>query len=148
MKPSNPTPMIPPTAVERKWYVVDATDQTLGRLASRIAAVVRGKNKPEFAPHWDNGDFVVVINAEKVRLTGRKWQQKRYWRHTGYPGGIRSRTAEEMRDHKPEFLLQAAIRGMLPKNRLGRKLLKKVRIYAGPDHPHVAQNPEPLSFDA
>lgn len=146
MKPSNPTPMIKPTDAEQAWFVVDATDQPVGRLASRIAAVIRGKNKAHFAPHWDLGDFVVVINAEKVHFTGRKWEQKRYYSHSMYPGNLKERTAGSVLKRHPERILESAVKGMLPKNRLGRKLLKKVKVYPGPNHPHVAQNPQPLQF--
>lgn len=129
---------------QRAWYVVDAKDQVLGRLAVKIARVLRGKNRPEFTPHVDCGSFVVVVNAEKVRLTGRKLEQKRYYRHSGYPGGIRSQTAGQLLEKHPERLLRAAVEGMLPKNRLGRRLATKLKIYAGPEHPHGAQNPQPL----
>lgn len=128
----------------RRWYLVDATDQVLGRLAARVAAVLRGKHRPDFTPHVDSGDFVVVVNAERVRLTGRKEQEKLYYRHSGYPGGIRSRTAAQMRQSHPERLVRLAVQGMLPKNRLGRRLATKLKVYAGSEHPHAAQNPEPL----
>lgn len=147
MKPTNPTPMVPPLDERRAWYIVDATDRTLGRMASRIAAVLRGKHKPEFTPHWDLGDYVVVINAERVSLSGRKWAQKRYYRYTGYSGGIKERTAAEVRETHPERIIEAAVRRMLPKNRLGRKMVKKLKVYAGPDHPHVAQDPQPLDLE-
>jgi large subunit ribosomal protein L13 len=130
--------------VERNWYVVDATDQNLGRLASVIAEVLRGKRSPWYTPHVDTGDFVVVVNAEKVAVTGNKLSQKRYWRHSGYPGGIKSRTLAEQLARRPEEVLRAAVRGMLPKTKLGRAQLKKLKIYAGPEHPHEAQSPEPL----
>jgi len=132
---------------QRKWYVVDATGKVLGRLASEIARILRGKHKPVYSPHLDVGDFVIVVNAEKVRLTGRKWQRKLYYRHSGYPGGLKVETAEQVRQRKPEELIRHAVRGMLPKNRLGRKLLRKLKVYAGPDHPHQAQQPEPLEIE-
>ena len=133
-----------PATVERRWYVVDAADQNLGRLASIIAEVLRGKRSPWFTPHVDTGDFVVVVNAEKIAVTGNKREQKRYWRHSGYPGGIKSRTLGEQLERRPEEVLRMAVRGMLPKNKLGRAQLKKLKIYAGPEHPHEAQSPEPL----
>lgn len=130
----------------RDWYVVDATDQVLGRLATEVAMRLRGKHKPIFAPHVDTGDFIIVVNADKVKLTGRKWEQKTYYRHSGYPGGIRSVSAQRLLETKPEELTRKAVRGMLPKNRLGRKMLKKLKIYAGPEHPHAAQMPQPLEI--
>ena len=133
-----------PATVERKWYVVDATDQTLGRLATIIAEVLRGKRNPWYTPHVDTGDFVVVTNAEKIAVTGNKLSDKRYYRHSGYPGGIRSRTLQEQLDRRPEEVIRMAVKGMLPKNRLGRAQLKKLKTYAGPEHPHEAQDPEPL----
>lgn len=133
-----------PSEVERKWYTVDATDQNLGRLAAIIAEVLRGKRNPWYTPHVDTGDFVVVTNAEKIAVTGKKLQQKRYYRHSGYPGGIRSRTLQEQLNRRPEEVIRMAVRGMLPKNRLGRAQLKKLKVYAGPDHPHDAQQAEPL----
>lgn len=129
---------------QRKWYVVDADGKVLGRLASEIAKVLRGKHKPVFSPHIDVGDFVVVVNASKIRLTGAKWQKKLYHFHSSYPGGLKTWTAEQLFKRKPEELLRLAVKGMLPKNRLGRKLLRKLKIYPGPDHPHQAQKPEPL----
>lgn len=133
--------------VERKWYVVDAQDAILGKLAVKVADVLRGKHKPEFAPNQELGDFVVVVNADKVRVTGRKPEQKMYYHHTGYPGAIRSRNFQEMMEHRPEYVIEHAIRGMLPKNRLGRKLFTNVKVYSGPDHPHAAQKPEPLTLE-
>ncbi len=130
----------------RRWYLVDATDLTLGRLASQVASRLRGKHQPIFTPHADTGDFIIVINAEKVELTGRKWQQKTYHRHTGYMGGLKSITARKLREKRPEDLVRFAVWGMLPKNRLGRKLYKKLKVYAGPDHPHEAQQPQPLEL--
>lgn len=139
-----------PTAAEalqmRKWYVVDAEGKPLGRLASQIASVLRGKNKPTFTPHLDTGDFVVVVNANKVLLTGRKEQQKEYRRHSGYLGGLKITPAWQMRQKFPERMIETAVKGMLPHNRLGRKLIRKLKVYAGPDHPHAAQQPEPLVF--
>ena len=130
--------------VEKEWFVVDAKGLTLGRLASRIADVLRGKHKPTFTPHTDAGDFVVVVNCDKVRLTGRKLDQKMYYWHTGYPGGIKGRTARQMLDRKPEEVLFRAVKGMLPKNVLGRHLLSKLKLYPAPEHPHQAQQPKPL----
>ncbi len=129
---------------QRQWYVVDAEGKVLGRLATEVAKVLRGKHKPSFTPHIDMGDFVVVVNARGVRLTGKKLEDKVYYRHSGYPGGIRSKTAGKMLADKPESLVQLAVKGMLPKSRLGRKVLSKLKIYAGPDHPHEAQKPQPL----
>jgi large subunit ribosomal protein L13 len=131
--------------VERKWYLVDAQDAILGRLAVKIANHLRGKNKPIFTPHADTGDFVVVINAEKVRLTGKKLDQKVYYSHSGYPGGIKAETARERLKRVPEKVIVDAVWGMLPKGRLGRSMIKKLKVYRGPDHPHEAQKPEVLS---
>ncbi|MEJ5299362.1 MAG: 50S ribosomal protein L13 [Thermodesulforhabdaceae bacterium] len=130
----------------RRWILVDATGQVLGRLASQIAVRLRGKHLPTFTPHVDNGDFVVVINAEKIRLTGKKWDQKIYRRHSGYMGGLKETTARKMLQEHPERLIYYAVKGMLPKNRLGRKLLKKLKIYVGSKHPHEAQQPQMMSF--
>ncbi len=135
-----------PNETSREWYVVDATDMVLGRLATQVAMRLRGKHKPTFTPHVDTGDFIIVVNAEKIKLTGRKWDQKAYYRHSGYPGGITETTADVMREKYPERMIFAAVRGMLPKNRLGRKMIKKLKVYAGPDHPHTAQAPESLSL--
>ncbi len=132
--------------ISRDWYVVDATDQVLGRLASEVARRLRGKHKAIFTPHVDTGDFIIVVNAEKVTLTGRKMEQKMYHRHSGYPGGIRSVNARRMLDTHPERVLIAAVKGMLPKNRLGRQMLKKLKVYVGPEHPHQAQQPQSLSL--
>ncbi|GAB6932390.1 50S ribosomal protein L13 [Calditerricola satsumensis] len=132
--------------VERKWYVVDAAGQTLGRLASQVAAILRGKHKPQYTPHVDTGDFVIVINAEKVVLTGKKLDKKVYYRHSGYPGGLKKTTAREMLQNKPEEMIERAVWGMLPKNRLGRKLIKKLKVYRGSEHPHQAQKPEVLEL--
>ena len=131
-----------PDDIDRKWYLVDARGQILGRLATEIATILRGKKKPNFSPHMDNGDNVVVINAEKVEVTGRKRDQKLYHHHSGYPGGLRSRTFADLQAHKPEQIIRLAVKGMLPHNRLGRQMMKKLRIYAGPDHPHQAQSPQ------
>ena len=133
--------------VERAWYVVDAQDVILGKLAVKVASVLRGKHKPEFAPSQEVGDYVIVVNADKVRVTGNKATQKMYYRHSGYPGRLRSRNFEEMMEHRPEYVVEHAIRGMLPTNRLGRKLFTNVKVYAGPDHPHAAQKPEPLTIE-
>ncbi len=129
---------------QRKWWVVDASGQPLGRLASRIATILRGKNKPIFTPHVDTGDFVVVVNADKVKVTGRKAEQKTYSRHSGEPGGFRQETFEKVIVRKPEVPITKAVKGMLPKNILGRQLITKLKVYAGPDHPHAAQKPELL----
>ena len=130
--------------IEQSWYLVDAEGRTLGRLATQIADVLRGKGKPQYTPHIDTGDFVVVINAEKVRVTGNKLEQKVYYRHSGYPGGLRERTLAEQLARRPEEVLRRAVRGMLPKNRLAAAQLRKLRIYAGPEHPHAAQQPTSL----
>src|SRR3954469_20845401 len=137
-----------PATRERNWLVVDATGKTLGRLATQLADALRGKRKPEYTPHCDVGDFVIVVNAEKVSVTGNKRQEKRYYRHSGYPGGLRSRTFEEMIARRPEEVLRLAVKGMLPRNRLGRQQLRKLKIYAGPDHPHQAQQPAPMEVEA
>jgi len=131
---------------ERNWLIVDANGQTLGRLATQIADVLRGKRKPTYTPHVDTGDFVVVINAEKIAVTGNKRADKRYYRHSGYPGGLKSRTLEEMLDRRPEEVIRLAVKGMLPRNRLARKQLTKLKIYSGPEHPHVAQKPQPMEL--
>ena len=128
--------------ITRDWVVMDASDQILGRLATEVARLLRGKHKPDYTPHLDTGDFVVVVNAEKVKLTGEKLDQKVYYRHSGRPGSLKSETARERLDKYPERVIQAAVWGMLPKNRLGRKLLKKLKVYAGPEHPHEAQQPK------
>jgi large subunit ribosomal protein L13 len=133
---------------QRQWYVVDAQGKVLGRMASEIAKILRGKNKPIFTPNADAGDFVIVINARGVKLTGKKLQRKVYYHHTEYPGGIRERTAEKMLEEKPEDLVLLAVKGMLPKNRLSRRLVTKLKIYAGPEHPHEAQKPQPLAIEA
>ncbi|MCK4272811.1 50S ribosomal protein L13 [bacterium] len=132
--------------IERKWYLVDAQGKVLGRLATELASVLRGKRKPTYTPHLDNGDNVVVINAEKVMVTGKKREQKLYYHHTGYPGGLRTNTFAELQARKPEQIVKLAVKGMLPHNRLGRKMLKKLHIYAGSEHPHNSQNPQPLEM--
>ena len=129
-----------------KWWIVDAQDAVLGRLATSVASCLRGKHNPLFTPHVDTGDWVIVVNADKIKLTGRKWEQKTYYRHSGYIGGLKSITAKKLLEKKPEDLGRFAVKGMLPKNRLGRKLVKKLKVYAGSDHPHVAQQPETLNF--
>lgn len=138
--------MAKPREVEDRWWLVDAKGRVLGRLASQVAKLLIGKHKPEYTPHVDTGDYVVVINAEKVVLTGKKWKEKVYYRHTGWPGGLRQMTAEEMIKRHPERLFYLAVKGMLPKNKLGRKLLKKLKVYAGESHPHQAQKPQPLEL--
>ena len=136
------TYMAKPNEVERKWFVVDAEGKTLGRLASEVAALIRGKHKPTFTPHVDTGDFVIVINAEKIHLTGNKMSDKMYYRHSMYTGGLKSTPAQEMIKNKPERVIEYAVHGMLPKNRLGNKMKLKLKVYAGAEHPHQAQNPE------
>jgi large subunit ribosomal protein L13 len=135
-----------PTDRQRDWYVVDAEGKTLGRLATQIADALRGKRKPEYTPHCDTGDFVVVVNAEKIVVTGKKRTDKIYWRHSGYPGGIRSRTLNEMLERRPEEVIRKAVKGMLPRNRLAAQQLRKLKVYAGPDHPHAAQQPKPMEI--
>jgi len=135
-----------PSDNKGKWWIVDAEGMVLGRLASRVASILRGKHNPLFTPHVDTGDFVIVINADKLILTGRKWDQKTYYRHSGYVGGLKSITARALREKKPEDLVRFAVKGMLPKNRLGRKLFKKLKVYAGSSHPHKAQTPEVLKI--
>ncbi|MGC8826350.1 MAG: 50S ribosomal protein L13 [Anaerolineae bacterium] len=132
--------------IQREWYVVDAAGKTLGRLATEIAKILRGKHKPYYTPHMDCGDYVIVINADKIRVTGRKLDQKIYYWHSGYPGGLKSVTLRRQLQTHPERVLQAAVRGMLPKNRLGRKMFKKLKVYASPEHPHQAQQPKPLEL--
>jgi large subunit ribosomal protein L13 len=135
-----------PGEIERQWQLVDAEGQTLGRLATRIADTLRGKDKPQYTPHVDTGDFVVVVNAEKVAVTGKKLDDKRYYRHSGYPGGLRSRTLREQLDRRPEEVIRKAVKGMLPRNRLSRAQLRKLKVYAGPEHPHTAQAPKELKI--
>jgi len=146
VKQEKMTKFIKSSDVEKKWYVVDAKDQVLGRLASKIASILRGKHKPVFTPNMDNGDYVIVINADKVRLTGKREELKTYIRYTGYPGGQKVTSFKEMIAKKPEFVIYHAVKGMLPKNRLGRKIIKNLKIYAGETHPHSAQKPETLSL--
>ena len=135
-----------PADIEQKWFVIDATDVVLGRLATKVAHILRGKHKPMWAPHMDVGDFVVIINADKIKVTGRKADQKVYYSHSGYPGGLHKTPFLTMKEKKPEFIVSEAIRGMLPHNRLGRKMLKKLKVYAKPEHPHTAQQPEKLEL--
>jgi len=132
--------------IERDWYVVDARDQVLGRLATQIATVLRGKHKPTYSTHMDVGDYVVVVNAERVRLTGRKADQKEYFRHSGFMGGEKLIPFRRMLERRPEWVIERAVKGMLPKNTLGRQMAGKLRVYAGPEHPHAAQDPQPLAF--
>ncbi len=132
--------------IEKKWYVVDASGKVLGRLANKIAVILMGKHKPTYTPHVDTGDYVIVVNAEKVVLTGKKLDQKKYYRHSGYPGGLKELTARQMFEKHPEKVVYLAVKRMLPKNKLGRKMLKKLKVYAGPEHPHQAQKPEPLEL--
>lgn len=135
-----------PGDIQRDWFVVDAEGQTLGRLSSGIASILRGKHKPLFAPHLDCGDFIVVVNADKVVVTGSKEQSKMYYRHSGFPGGLSEMSFAEMRERFPERIIETAVKGMLPKNKLGRQMFSKLKVYAGPDHPHAAQNPQPLQI--
>lgn len=135
-----------PHEIKRDWYVVDASGQTLGRLATRIATVLRGKHKPIYTPHVDCGDFVIVVNADKVHVTGRKREQKFYYRHSGYPGGLKQISLRDQLERHPDRVIRFAVRGMLPKNRLGRQMIKKLKIYATPDHPHQAQQPKAFEF--
>jgi len=136
-----------PADIEREWYVVDATDLTLGRLATQVASVLRGKHKPQYTPYEDVGDFVIVINAEKVQVTGRKLDQKIYYHHTGYPGGIKSISLRKQLQKHPERVIEHAVKGMLPRGPLGRRQFKKLKVYVGPEHPHQAQLPKPMSID-
>ena len=138
--------MANPDKIERKWYVVDAADCTLGRLASEVAKILRGKNKPQFTPHIDTGDYVIIVNAEKIKVTGKKLDQKIYYHHSGYVGGMKETTLKEMLAKKPEKVLELAVKGMLPKGPLGRSMLKKLFVYAGPEHKHEAQKPEVITF--
>jgi large subunit ribosomal protein L13 len=140
------THVVKTSDIEREWFLVDAADQTLGRLASEVAKILKGKHKVTYSPHLDVGDYVVVVNAEKIAVTGRKMDQKMYYRHTGYPGGLRSATLRQQMSRHPTFALKAAVKGMLPKNRLGRRMIRKLKVYAGPDHPHQAQQPKALEF--
>jgi large subunit ribosomal protein L13 len=135
-----------PGEIAREWYLVDAEGKTLGRLATQIADLLRGKRKPTYTPHVDTGDFVVVVNAEKISVTGAKLHEKMYYRHSGYPGGLKKRTLNDMLERRPEEVIRLAVRGMLPKNRLARKQLTKLKVYAGPEHPHEAQKPQKLEI--
>lgn len=135
-----------PETVKRDWYVVDAQGKTLGRLATEVALRLRGKHKPEYTPHVDTGDYIVVVNAEQIQVTGNKSADKMYYRHTGYPGGIRSINFEKLIDHKPEMIIEKAVKGMLPKNPLGRAMFSKLKVYAGAEHPHAAQQPQELDI--
>jgi large subunit ribosomal protein L13 len=136
-----------PGEVQQRWFLVDAEGRTLGRLATQIADTLRGKTKPEYTPHVDTGDFVVVVNAEKVRVTGKKLDDKMYYRHSGYPGGLKQRTLREQLERRPTEVLRGAVKGMLPRNKLARRQLLKLKVYAGPEHPHEAQRPEPLALE-
>lgn len=138
--------MASPATIDRKWYVVDAENKTLGRLASEVAKVLRGKNKAIFTPHMDTGDFVIIVNADKVKVTGRKLDQKIYYHHSGYVGGLKETTLREMMAKKPERVVELAVKGMLPKGPLGRQMYTKLHVYTGPEHPHAAQKPEVLTF--
>ncbi len=141
------TPSANRETVEIQWHLVDAEGQTLGRMASEVARILRGKHKPDFTPHVDGGDHVVIINADKIHLSGKKWDQKEYIRHTGYPGGQRMKTANQVMAKKPTFMVEKAIRGMLPKNKLGRRMFSKLHVYQGSEHPHEAQQPKVLNFN-
>jgi large subunit ribosomal protein L13 len=132
--------------VERDWLIIDGTGLVVGRLASRVAAALRGKHKPNFTPHIDGGDFVIIVNADKVRFTGRKEANKEYFRHTGYPGGVKTETPAKVRTRKPTFIIQNATKGMLPHTKLGSAMLKRLKVYAGPEHPHAAQSPKPFDI--
>lgn len=132
--------------IRREWFVIDARDQTLGRLASQVAVLLRGKHKPMFTPHMDTGDFVIIVNADKIRVTGKKLDQKVYYRYSGYPGGVKARTLREQLARNPERVIRLAVRGMLPKNRLGRHMIRKLKVYAGDKHPHQAQQPKPYTI--
>ncbi|MBJ7899291.1 MAG: 50S ribosomal protein L13 [Cyanobacteria bacterium RI_101] len=143
----NKTILPTPATTDQKWYVIDAADQRLGRLASEVATILRGKNKPVFTPHLDTGDFVIVVNAEKVAVTGRKGEQKLYRRHSGRPGGMKTETFDKLQARLPERIVEHAVKGMLPKNTLGRQLFTKLKVYAGPNHPHQAQKPEALTLN-
>jgi large subunit ribosomal protein L13 len=134
--------MAKPSDIDKQWYIVDVAGKTLGRVATEIATILRGKHKPEFTPHMDTGDFVIVINAEKIELTGRKWEQKELQRYSGYPGGLKRIKYSEVLEKNPEIIIRKAVKGMLPKNKLGRKTIRKLKVYSGADHPHQAQQPE------
>ena len=140
------TPWVKKEEVQRNWYLIDAKGQVLGRLASKLAYLLQGKHRPDFTPHVDQADFFVIINADKIKLTGKKLDQKVYWRHSGYMGGLKLETARRLLERKPEMLIYLAVKRMLPRNRMRAKLLKKLKIYAGPNHPHTAQNPQPIEI--
>jgi large subunit ribosomal protein L13 len=146
MSIKNITHVVRADDIEREWFVVDAAGQTLGRLASNVARILRGKHKATYSPHLDVGDYVIVVNADRVAVTGRKMDQKTYYRHTGYPGGLKSITLREQLVRHPTFAVRVAVKGMLPKNRLGRRMLRKLKVYAGAEHPHQAQQPKALEF--
>lgn len=135
-----------PASVQRDWYLVDASDKTLGRLASEVARRLRGKHKPEYTPHVDTGDYIVIVNADKVKVTGKKERDKKYYHHTGFPGGIRETDFQTLREQKPERIIELAVRGMMPRNPLGRDMLRKLKVYAGSEHPHNAQQPQSLEI--
>lgn len=135
-----------PTEVEQDWYMIDAENQVVGRLASQVATILRGKHKPSYTPHVDCGDYVIIVNADKARFSGKKETEKRYYSYSGYPGGLKSRTAKEMRQRRPDYIVRHAVKGMLPKGRLGRRMLKKLKVYAAPTHPHEAQQPKVLEL--
>ncbi len=141
------TKMLSANNITRKWYVVDAKDKTLGRLATKVASVLRGKHNPFYTPHVDSGDYVIVVNADKIKLTGNKWNDKLYYRHSGYPGGLKSRTAKEVMEKFPTRMVEVAVKGMLPKTILGRQMYKKLYVYADETHPHIAQKPEILEVE-
>lgn len=149
MKASNSskTYMAKPGDVDKRWWIVDATDQNLGRMASKIAQVLRGKHKPQFTPHEDVGDFVVVVNAEKIAMTGKKWTEKKYYRHSRWFGSLKTKSAEQMQTLKPTFIVEEAVRGMLPNNKMANRLILKLKAYKGPSHPHTAQRPEALKIE-
>ncbi len=144
---SHKTTAATPATIQKEWYVIDATDEVLGRLASQVAKILRGKNKPSFTPHADCGDYVIVINADKVKLTGKKLTDKEYVRYTGHPGGQRFATPEDYLHRKPTFLVEHAVKGMLPKTRLGEAIIKNLKVYAGAEHPHTAQNPKAIKLN-
>jgi len=146
--PNQPTRSLASHEIEREWFVLDVDKRILGRMATRVATILRGKHKPQYTPHADTGDFVIVVNAAGVELTGRKLEQKIYYRHTGYPGGIKAVTAGRLLETKPERVFESAVRGMLPRGPLGRKMFKKLKVYGGPKHPHAAQRPQPLEIEA
>lgn len=146
MKQEKLTRFITTADAEKKWFIVDAKEQVLGRLASKVAKVIRGKHKAVFTPNADTGDFVIVINADQVIMTGKREELKKYYHHSGYPGGLKTRSFTEVMNKKPEFVIESAVKGMLPKNRLGRKLIKKLKVYVGDAHPHTAQKPETLNL--